>query len=204
MSRSECHARGFIPFCQENNEFNIERHIGLFSNLLPEEDFGSAGPYLDIEHWFGVLISWMEEALLLSSEGMPAGSFTLVLDGATQASAEVWKVFKFAAASQQARLQQRQLMGLSLPRRPLRPLYEGVWDLPADFAKSIRDIVEDHSVIQYDEDVGELWDDEIFCLERKAWTEDQWYHDWADNVIDVEIVVPPGFWPSVTKRYTLY
>jgi hypothetical protein len=30
----------------------------------------------------------MEEALLLSSEGMPAGSFTLVPDGATQASAD--------------------------------------------------------------------------------------------------------------------
>ena len=53
--------------------------------------------------------------------------------------------------------------------------------------------MEGHSVIRFNGDVGELWDDETFYLEREAWTDDQWCQDWRDNVIHARIDGPPGF-----------
>lgn len=109
MSRPECHARGLIQFCVENPHLRIERHIGLFTNLLPA-GFDKVQPIDRELQWllatdcFKGLIPWIEEALDLSNHGMPQRSFTLVIDGTAKESWTIWKLLKYTAATQEARL----------------------------------------------------------------------------------------------------
>jgi hypothetical protein len=111
--------------------------------------------------------AWIEEALMLASSGMPANSFNLVIEGATWESLEVWNALKFAAATQEARLRQCRFSRTLPMLRPLQPDYRASWSLPIGFAKTIREIVECNSTVQFDRDVGELWNEEAFYSERK-------------------------------------
>ncbi|KAI0585025.1 hypothetical protein Alg215_02721 [Pyrenophora tritici-repentis] len=204
VCRPECHARGLIPFCLENLELRIERHISLFGNLLPE-GFYSRNTVRHDSAWllssvcFCVIIPWFEEALCLSIHGMPTGSFTLVLDGTTRESFEIWKLLKYAAATQEARMRQLQLTGASPPIRYLPPSYRDCWDLPISFADTIRDIVEGNSIIKFDGDVCDVWDSESFFFERKDWTNDKWYKDWVESVLHYGIGTT--FFQRESRRY---
>ena len=202
VSRPEVHARGLIPFCIKNPQLRIERRIGLFTNLLPEGFVWSQGldtgcRWLFSDMCFRVMIPWIEEALALSSLGMPTHSFSLVIDGSTEEALEIWNLLKYAAATQEARL-------LDEPVPPSRPLvlkYNSSRDLPANFAKTIRDIVEGTSVIRFDGDVGELWDPEVFLYERRDWNKEQWDMDWFCNV--TRHVIPTEFFRQAANRYHL-
>jgi hypothetical protein len=80
---------------------------------------------------------------LLPSSGMPARSFKLVIDGRmAQEFSEVWKVLKYAAATQEARLQWCQLREVHPVPPPLIPDFGDFWSLPAGFAQIIRDIMQ--------------------------------------------------------------
>jgi hypothetical protein len=61
--------------------------------------------------------------------------------------------------------------------RPLQPDYRASWSLPIGFAKTIQEIVERDSTVQFNRDVSELWDEEAFYSERKNWTKDKWCND---------------------------
>lgn len=117
MFRPELHARGLVPFCLENPNLHIERRIDLFNNLHPEGFIWSDTFVPDLEfNWlkptecFWVLIPWIEEAYELLSCGMPLHSFSLVIDGSTREISEIWKLIKYAAATQEARLEQYRLL----------------------------------------------------------------------------------------------
>jgi hypothetical protein len=140
VSRPECHARGLIPFCLENPKLRIERHIGLFTNLLPV-GIDQGNYWLDIPACFEVLIAWIEEALSLSSYGMPTSSFKLVIMGATPQFSEIWKALKFAAATQEARLRHCRITRTRLTPKPYNPNYEDSWSLPRGFSQAVRDIM---------------------------------------------------------------
>ena len=204
VSRPECHARGLIPFCHENPRLRIERRISLLTNLLPPgSDYvsGYEDEFIYSEDCFQVLLPWIDEALLLPSFGMPLPSFQLVVDGDARESSEFWHMLKYAAATQQARRKQLQLSGTDLPTGELRPIYDGdyaVWDFPSGFARMVRDIYEGNSVVRYNGDVGEVWDEDTFFSERKDWTELQWETDWNETV-DQGIV--SNFWPKISERY---
>ena len=97
IAQPACHARGFIPLCQENAKLHVERRVSLWQSVWPvssdrkfrylhgvEYDMG----YIDLEHdrlcdkdITGSMGIWLAETMALPSLGMPVGSYTLVLDG---------------------------------------------------------------------------------------------------------------------------
>lgn len=180
VSRPELHACGLISFCLENLNLRIERRIDLFNNLLPEGFiwFDTFNPDLEVK-WlkptecFWVLIPWIEEAHELSSCGMPPHSFSLVIDGSTREISEIWKLIKYAAATQEARLEQCRLLKEDPSPRSHRLDYYLCSALPTNFAKMIREIVEGSSVVRFEGDVGELWDPDVFFFERRDWSDEQ-------------------------------
>ncbi|KAJ4308348.1 hypothetical protein N0V84_012153 [Fusarium piperis] len=108
VGQPECHAIGLIPFCRENPRLRIERHVGLWRNILhtiqrasflelPDviDDItkGERRCYIDHKRLAPALGSWFGEALAAVDAGMPAGSFTLVLDGnpAINLSSEIFQ-----------------------------------------------------------------------------------------------------------------
>ena len=190
VSRPELHARGLIPFCRENPNLHIERRIDLFNNLLPEGFiwFDTFDPNVEFD-WlrptecFWVLIPWIEEAYNLVSCGMPLHSFSLVIDGSTREISEIWKLIKYAAATQEARLEQYRLLKEGPPPRSHTLDYYFWLALPTNFAKMIREIVEGSSVVKFKGDVGEPWDSDAFLFERKDWSDEQWDQDWIDNIV---------------------
>ncbi|KAM5345934.1 hypothetical protein ACJ41O_011795 [Fusarium nematophilum] len=91
----ECHARGLIPFCKENPRLRVERRVSLLHNIFQTPallDFFDLGDFergtsrrrselvysSALRH--GVA-DWLRDALAVVDAGMPADSFTLVLDG---------------------------------------------------------------------------------------------------------------------------
>ncbi|KXH68887.1 hypothetical protein CSAL01_13316 [Colletotrichum salicis] len=90
VSNPECHAMGLIPYCQGNPGLRIERRVSLWQNAF----FYNSGlgawaigertkDYRDLEanEISFAIARWVIETLPLISAGMPAKSFTLVLDG---------------------------------------------------------------------------------------------------------------------------
>ncbi|KAI4932513.1 hypothetical protein J4E85_002911 [Alternaria conjuncta] len=198
---------GVFYFPDITEHFHAARYRWYFSAAAVAIEFcsdyvsGYEEECIYSEDCFEVLIPWIEEALLLPSLGMPVQSFQLVVDGDARESSEFWHMLKYAAATQQARYRGLQLNGIDLPTGELRPMYDGdyaVWDFPSGFASMVRDICQGNSIVRYNGDVGELWDEDKFFSERKDWTELQWETDWNET-IDQGIV--SNFWPKVSERY---
>ncbi|KAF5499968.1 hypothetical protein CGCF413_v007711 [Colletotrichum fructicola] len=93
VSNPECHARGLIPFCQEYPLLRIERRVSLWRNIF-QEDVNYLDPerrcvlkdrptpaFLNSDQITGNVASWIVEAMALVPAGMPAKSFSLLLDG---------------------------------------------------------------------------------------------------------------------------
>ncbi|KAH9229855.1 hypothetical protein K456DRAFT_1764428 [Colletotrichum gloeosporioides 23] len=93
VSNPECHARGLIPFCQEYPLLRIERRVSLWRNIF-QEDVNYLDPerrcvlkdrptpaFLNSDQITGNVASWIVEAMALLPAGMPAKSFSLLLDG---------------------------------------------------------------------------------------------------------------------------
>ncbi|KPM46539.1 hypothetical protein AK830_g63 [Neonectria ditissima] len=102
LGNPQSHARGLIPFCKENPGLQIERRVNLWRNILlrknrPPLDFvgdlaegepdrqwrASMPAHRDLESQSidHDLVPWLGYALDVMDEGMPAGSFSFVLDG---------------------------------------------------------------------------------------------------------------------------
>lgn len=100
VNRPATHGMGLIPLCQENHNLRIQHRLVLSQALLTfrpnswgESNFDNLlntqrhlwGP--DRQRWVspacltGQILSWIAEASRLPSLGMPADSYTLVLDG---------------------------------------------------------------------------------------------------------------------------
>ncbi|KAH7252932.1 hypothetical protein B0J15DRAFT_549676 [Fusarium solani] len=108
VGQPECHTMGLIRFCRENPRLRVERYVGLWRNILhgaqplwldemPEvvDDLtkGERRCYLRHVQMSLILSSWLGEALAVMDAGMPAGSFTLILDGnpAINLSSEIFQ-----------------------------------------------------------------------------------------------------------------
>jgi hypothetical protein len=57
------------------------------------------------------------------------------------------------------------------------------------------------SIIQYDGDMGEVWDRGTFFFERKDWTNEDWGQDWSDNVYAYGIRTT--FFQRATQHYRI-
>ncbi|KAM0471379.1 hypothetical protein ACHAP7_009154 [Fusarium lateritium] len=98
VGHPSCHAIGLIPFCKENARLRVDLRVSMVNNMFQRkllsgyhsveqlEEFVSHDPgeqafSMAIMPIFGELKDWLNEALSLIDAGMPAGSFTLTLDG---------------------------------------------------------------------------------------------------------------------------
>jgi hypothetical protein len=130
---------------------------------------------------------WIKAALELEMLGMPAESFTLVIDGTTTGMTDVWTVFKYAAALQEANHEYYRLKGYPISAQPVQPQYKQPWDFPHDFSKIIRDITEGTSVVRFDGDAGDTWDPDEFLSKRINSTSEEWKWDWINNVFYYDV-----------------
>ena len=94
VSYPECHARGLIPFCVENPRLRIERRIGWYKNLFPctwgRKD-SVAGTRI-----LAMIEPWIVEASNLARQGMPAHSFSLIVDGHGHKTRHIWAMVRGA------------------------------------------------------------------------------------------------------------
>lgn len=74
------HARGLIPFCQQNPRLRVERVVNLWSTVILGECAYASFPKRRIVESVG---RWIAEAVALPEYGMPNGSFQLIFDGST-------------------------------------------------------------------------------------------------------------------------
>ena len=101
----ECHARGFISFCQENPKLQVTHTVSLWKNAFPVaydrrlEYMDGAPSDPDRDHLLAKGITksigtWLMEASALPSLGMPNNSYRLVLDGSPdiEYTSEVFRV----------------------------------------------------------------------------------------------------------------
>ena len=178
-SRPEHHARGLIPFCRENPKLQIERRLAISASRYPEP-CSDRGDVWDMSGCFQETMLWIEAALELSTLGMPAQSFTLVIYGGS----DFWQVFKHAAALQEATYELLQRKGRPIPPRPHSPRYNCISTFPENFSKIIREITEGTSFVRLEGgDVGDVWDSDVFFHERMNWTDEQWWMDGHTNVL---------------------
>lgn len=203
-----CHVQGLVPFCVENPKLRIERHVGLLSNLLLDgygTIYNSYGDFIMGTECLAVMVAWIEEAASLLTYGMPQSSFQLVIEGATRESSEAWELLKFAAATHEARLELCRRANKDPPPRPNDPRYfnevDGCWNLPIGFSQTIRDIMNGTWIIRYDGDVGEIWDQDMFLIERADWTQRQWEMDWEEKLLYYSSET--SFWSQVPHRYSI-
>ena len=202
VSRPECHARGFIPFCLENSKLRIERRISLTADFLPFDNWTSQWHMRGL---FQAIFPWIEAALELPTLGMSTHSFALVIDGTTPGASEAWKVLKYAAALQEAHLVHIQPNLIEQPPLSFIPHFETCWAFPDNFSKLIREITEGRLVVRFDGDAGEVWDFDVFLFERRNWTPDQWDEEWSDNIYSLDRIrkiFPQAAYPWCQTRTT--
>ncbi|KAI4658981.1 uncharacterized protein J4E79_006741 [Alternaria viburni] len=208
MPRSVCHVRGLIPLCQANSKLRIERHIDLLANLLPLGHPDSLYAGYDSIAGSDVLdatIPWLMEVYLLHTHGMPAGSFRLVIDGHSRESLEAWNILKYAAAMQEAMLEQCRVKNTD----PTSRLFDrrflcrvGLpWHLPDGFSDTIRAVIDGTINITFTGDVGEMWDQDTFFFKRRDWTVNEWEEEWKDEVWIKEIST--DYWKRINARYQI-
>ena len=175
VAHPECHVLGLIPFCLQNPQLHIERRVNMWKVLLVGcfgknvyehseqlEDIQSHGEdcYFDrfsADYIGRICCRWITEASALSAHGMPAESFSLVLDGdpAPDQSSEVFEIVKEDAAWQVAQIQwytdQSLSPGFVTTRR-------GGFYMSDVFPRAINDIVAGKSFIRCNFPTGNPYD----------------------------------------------
>ncbi|KAM0544864.1 hypothetical protein ACHAPJ_011609 [Fusarium lateritium] len=95
VGHQECHAQGLIPFSRENPRLRIEVRASMLTNILPAASIPHNihqfqrhvanneidGPHINTYDIHGRLMEWLTEALAVVGAGMPASSYTFLLDG---------------------------------------------------------------------------------------------------------------------------
>jgi hypothetical protein len=106
------YGQGLIPFCRKNPKISIERRVDVWRT-----EFAGAG-YTKRSTTFVIqdIMVWVHETALLSSKGMPSGSFKLVLHGPTpQASQQLHDAVVQCEIVQEAALEAAQREGKQHP-----------------------------------------------------------------------------------------
>ncbi|RSM04741.1 hypothetical protein CDV31_009908 [Fusarium ambrosium] len=187
VGQPECHAVGLIPFCKGNPRLRVERYVGLWRNILhdmqplwldamPEvvNDLikGERRCYLGHQNMARVLGSWFGEALAVMDAGMPAGSFTLILDGnpAINLSSEIFQnVIQRNVATERAfgRCFNTHL-GNAREHR-----HVGSW-AGKHLLLGMDHLNNQASVIRCNFNIGPPWDVDKIVEERQQWPVEQW------------------------------
>ncbi|KAH0439142.1 hypothetical protein CcaCcLH18_02937 [Colletotrichum camelliae] len=210
------HGRGLIPFCQQNPLLRIERRCNLWGNVLrADEQCDEPDERINPELTPTLLLKsdqisinvarWIMEALALEHHGMPAGSFSLLLDGdpAPGLCEDMFqKIVQWDVAWQLAR-DEAHRRGHLPPKTWIERNGENPWrnkmmqdTAEADlgyiyegFPQAMRDIAEGKSIVRCNFDVGVPWDVERIVEERRGCSEQEWNEDWFEH--------KPLFWQTV-------
>ncbi|KAK1635087.1 hypothetical protein BDP81DRAFT_430777 [Colletotrichum phormii] len=214
VAAPECHGLGLIPFCQENPLLHVERRVNLWRNVLqantmtpydrinPEVRGTATARLLYSKDVTGLVAKWVSEARAIVSAGMPAESFSLILDGepaAQHASGIFQTVVQRDIAWQLAWIeaQNRQLFSVKSvhQRRGERSaahscdgyFYE-------DFPRAMADIANGDacsSIVQCNFDVGQVWDVERMIHDHRSWSPEKWKTKWPKHEPALWETVPP-------------
>ena len=173
ISYPECHARGLIPFCQENKNLRIHRHIDLWWNVLWGWHKGRGTvPSLWISH---SIATWIVEATALSFLGMPSESFRMTFESisAPEKGTEIFDVLQQDAAWQTA-------IDLLYERRDL-PTFSRRWHsgyVFEAFPRTLQSMVNNDSFIRCDFPLGTPLDPETTVNRLMGESVDEWSDHW--------------------------
>ena len=185
VARAECHMLGFIPFCSHNLKLHVERRVNIWRNIAVTpyiEDmrhlWGQTGrlehlsnntsAYPEERDYYSAHCAqgfiqncgrWIAEATELVNNGMPAHSFSLVLDGdpAPDQSSDLFELVKEYAALQVAQIKWYNENSLTPDFKTLR--VGGVY-LFDKFPEVLSDIVGGGSFISCNFPTGNPYDPE--------------------------------------------
>ncbi|KAI4627013.1 uncharacterized protein J4E87_004355 [Alternaria ethzedia] len=186
VASSKTHAQGLISFCQANPKVRIERRV----NVWPTE-FVYRSNYF--AHHTKVIVkmiaTWINEVKILYQMGMPAGCFTLVLHGPSEAASQ-----QLSDAITRAAIW---LEGtVELARREQRQFhpFQGITE---DFVDVIKEMLRGEIPARFDAEMDEVWDIEKILSEHAG--------DWPSKVSDVfrlqDFEEPEGGWHAAREAY---
>lgn len=210
VASPECHGRGFIFVCTENPSLRVERYVSLWQIAFPvkpktsfEYLYGMFGDmHIPAPDWLSndavfakdltsSVGTWITEALLLPSLGMPANCYTLVLDGdpIPEKTTLAFNVVQRDAAWQVA-LDLCYSRGI-LPEpswldRRLRTGY--MFESLPDAMKNISKI---SPLIRCNFDVGSAHDPEALVEEHNGWSLEKWEKNWVTHEVRRFETEPP-------------
>ncbi|KAJ0168357.1 hypothetical protein CTA2_6884 [Colletotrichum tanaceti] len=190
----ECHGRGLVPLCQKNPQLRVQRRLNLWEN------FFSAGKTVHSHETFVRQMTesvsrWMVEARALPSAGMPAGSFSLLLDGSGPVSQHFHHVFQsivqrhaawqLAWTASQDRREPDPLALSWCERRGGEECYRTEYTgyFYEDFPAAMRDVGEDDpgSIVRCNFDVGKPWDIGSSIPGHQNWGVFRWNDEWKSQ-----------------------
>ncbi|KAH7141953.1 hypothetical protein EDB81DRAFT_797712 [Dactylonectria macrodidyma] len=223
VANPEFHARGLIPFCKENSKLRVERRVNLWRNILLKSNrpsikdiwrLAEGGPYppwdfpcsaeSDIGSYTvdSELLPWLADALEIMDEGMPAGSFSFVLDGEPDLdlSSDLFDRVIHRQVAWKKSLTECVARGL-FPH-PNALTFEGQLDkqfwLPPDhLPEAIDKLMSGTSILQSNFNLGQPWDYESLIPEHLEQDDLEW-------MSKVESVEPRLFpFPTLVKPLKL-
>lgn len=179
VAESYTHARGLIPFCQRNPQLRIEQRVDLWrADLAVKSGYRWNGP-------LEMLADWIRVAKGLQSEGMPAGSFMLVLYGPTPEASKHLADIVIKAAAWQAK---QESLGMDTTSVPC------LWGVCEGFSKLIQEVIQRKIPVQFEAEYGsEPWKLEQIPTERPQ--------PWPSILLARDAFgPPPEGWVALTRE----
>lgn len=202
----ECHALGLIPFCSQWPKLHIERRVNLWRNLaigwfcdtqcqhehrfsylenLHADDEGGTSSIRRLADRSWILYftascaKYITEASTLHSYGMPAHSYSLILDGdpAPNHSSQLFELVKANAAWQVA--YDKVVTGHD--RRT------GTIYMSEIFPQAISNIIKDKSIIRCNFSTGLMYDPEAVLDQNRHIPGDRWYREHRQHMLSTPI-----------------
>ncbi|KAF2824896.1 hypothetical protein CC86DRAFT_48363 [Ophiobolus disseminans] len=103
VNNPEQQSQGLIELCNEHPNLAITQRIGLMRNIFPNGFISIFDYHAEVfsgENYLEAILMWMEEAKSLFEQGMPRGSFQLIIDVTTEEAAWGWEIMRIAAKLQ--------------------------------------------------------------------------------------------------------
>jgi hypothetical protein len=216
----ECHAQGLIPFCQENPRLRIKRIVSLWKALLPRASLRSFSLAMrtpaDIFRYgydhvksseiskghsgHGGVADWIMEASILTSLGMPADSFSLILDGepTPNRSAQVFDIVQHDALWQTA--YSRCVSGWSDPPTWQRARNNEAYIMEG-FPEALEAMVEGRSIVSCNFDIGTTQDPDRLVSQGRTWTLEEWSNNWRETApMNLQTEAPLPAWLDILRE----
>lgn len=214
VAEPQCHAQGLIPYCQENPNLRIERHIDLWRAMhdiaIPTQlrNPGWMRPEKLYTHEFTSRIRiWIEEAFALLPAGMPSDSFSLVFDAPPNDLQIMFDILKRAALWQEAFEEccKRELIDTQ-QGNALTYLQTHACHISDDFVQAMKDLIQNPTtLIRFDALPGDVWNVEPLIEQSQGWSLRDWstkYYHLSPRYIDPDPSLPS--WREIQLEYAYF